>query len=71
MIVALLEEVSRVPQHPGEHRRRWFASDTLDLIVWSDASGKLIGFQLCYDKDRDERAVMWNVERWPSNDGGG
>ena len=57
--MAPLREVVDVRQIPGEARRRWFASDDLDLIVWSEPSGEPHAFQLCYDKPRAERALTW------------
>ena len=56
-----LREIADLSQSAG-HRRRWFASDSLDLIVWYDISGATLGFHLCYDKQRDERAITWSVE---------
>ena len=54
---AMLAEVEHVRQRAGEPRRRWFASDDLDLIVWLDEADRFVGFQLCYDKGRSERAL--------------
>jgi len=53
-----------VRQIPGENRRRWFYSRTMDLIVWVAESGKIVGFQLCYDRERDERALIWRAPRY-------
>jgi hypothetical protein len=58
-----LTEISAVRQIPGEPRRRWFRTDDLDLIVWCDAAGAPMSFQLCYDKLRSERALTWTPER--------
>ena len=33
-----------------------------NLIVWSDARGEMVGFQLCYDKTGRERALTWSPE---------
>ena len=52
-----------VRQVPGESRRRWFTCDTQDLVVWFDVAGSVSGFQLCYDKDSDERALTWRLEQ--------
>lgn len=38
--------------------RRWFADDDLDLIVWFDTRS-ISGFQLCYDRRGNERALTW------------
>lgn len=60
--MAPLTELERVRQVPGEPRRRWFASDEFDLIVWSDDSGSPTAFQLCYDRPRTERALTWKPD---------
>lgn len=52
----VLREIS-VSQATGEPRRRWFADDYFDLIVWFSDDGRISGFQLCYDKGRDEHAL--------------
>lgn len=52
-------EVANVRQIPGEPRRRWFSSAAFDLFVYYAADGALVGFQLCYDKSRQERAIVY------------
>jgi len=54
-----MREVHPTRQVPGEPHRRWFSSAELDLIVWCDAGGAPVSFQLCYDKGRNERALTW------------
>jgi hypothetical protein len=55
----LLQELT-VTQAAGEPRRRWFADEYFDLVVWmADADG-IAGFELCYDKPHAERAVTWS-----------
>jgi hypothetical protein len=58
-----LRELPDTRQVAGEPRRRWFSSADLDLIVWLDETGSVVGFQLCYDKSRGERALTWRAER--------
>ncbi len=55
----MLLESQHVRQNPGEPLRRWFASSYFDLIVWYNAEQVPVGFQLCYDKGRSERAMTW------------
>lgn len=55
----MLREMSQVRQDPAEPERRWFADDFFDLIVWISPGGDITGFQLCYDKPGDERALTW------------
>jgi Uri superfamily endonuclease len=55
----MLTELKNIRQNPGENRRRWFSDEDLDLIVWQAESGRVSAFQLCYDKQRAEHALMW------------
>jgi hypothetical protein len=57
-----LREVPNCRQVPGERPRRWFESEAMDLIVWLSADGRPVGFQICYDKGRRERALTSTVE---------
>lgn len=59
----MLKEIRQVRQIPGEPQRRWFTSESLDLIVWLDQGGQALAFQLCYDKGRTERALSWMPAR--------
>lgn len=56
----MLREIGQVRQVPAEPRRRWFADDYFDLIVWLDPNDEILGFQLCYDKCGIERALTWH-----------
>ena len=56
----MLKEFENVQQRDDEPRRRWFGSDDEDLIVWFDDDGAIVGFQLCYDRLRAERALTWH-----------
>jgi hypothetical protein len=58
----MLKELNNVAQIPGESRRRWFFDDFFDLIVWYDDKNEISGFQLCYNKEVDERALTWRQE---------
>ena len=46
-------------QIPGDPFRRWFSDDIFDLIVWYTPGNMIMGFQLCYRKGIDERALTW------------
>ena len=56
----MLREVLIVEQTDPSLKRRWFESDYFDLFVWQDPDGALVGFQLCYDVELNERALVWN-----------
>jgi hypothetical protein len=60
---AMLHEVEKVRQIPGEGPRRWFSDQYFDLIVWYEKNGSVLGFQLCYDKFEKERALTWRRGR--------
>jgi len=62
-VTTLLREHVDVRQIEGEPRRRWFLDDAIDLIVWFGVEDEIIGFQLCYDKHRDQRALTWHRDR--------
>lgn len=55
----MLREETHVRQVEGEPRRRWFADDFFDLIVWFGEDGSFWGFQLCYDREYKPRALTW------------
>jgi hypothetical protein len=64
----VLKEYSGVQQAAGQRPRRWFHSQDEDLIVWYAGDGSIHGFQLCYDKQRSERALTWLPGRGFSHD---
>ena len=47
-------------QTPGQPSRRWFNDQFLDLFVWQDECGRIVGFQICFDKDTAERALTYS-----------
>ncbi len=56
----MLREIGNVKAIAGQGARRWFSDEHFDLFVWYDASGRILGFQLCFDKDtQDERALTY------------
>jgi hypothetical protein len=55
----MLREIRDVKQVPGEPRRRWFSDENFDLIVWFETEDQIIGFQLCYDKESEQKALTW------------
>lgn len=55
----MLVEYKEVYQPIGEPKRRWFSDYYFDLIVWYTDEDIISGFQLCYDKSRNQRAMTW------------
>src|SRR3979409_985351 len=56
----MLREVLIVEQNNPTLKRRWFESDYFDLFIWQDSDGALVRFQLCYDVELNERALVWS-----------
>jgi len=65
----LLREILIVQRDNPSLRRRWFESDYFDLFIWQDLSGAFVKFQLCYDVDLDERALVWGRKEGFFHDG--
>jgi hypothetical protein len=59
----MLRELRNVQQVSGEPKRRWFFCYDIDLVVWEEEDGSIHGFQLAYDKHRNEHSLSWNKER--------
>jgi len=57
---SMLREVLIVEQNNPALRRRWFESDYFDLFIWQNLDGAFVSFQLCYDVELNERALVWN-----------
>jgi hypothetical protein len=55
----MLREISKVRQVAGEPTRRWYMDEYFDLVIWQMEGGEIVGFQLCYDKQRGEHALTW------------
>ena len=54
----MMVEVKDVRQIENEGFRRWFKDDEFDLIIWYEDE-QISGFQLCYNKLKDEKALTW------------
>jgi hypothetical protein len=57
----MLHQIKDVRQIKDEPHRRWFTDEHFDLVIW-DEETDIVGFQLCYDKSRSERAITWKAE---------
>lgn len=55
----MLKEIAHISQIAGEPRRRWFEDEDLELFTWQDEGRNLVGFELCYDKRRQQRSLRW------------
>jgi hypothetical protein len=57
----MLREIANVRPEPDGTRRRWFSSPYFDLFLFLDAAGgRVTGFHLCYDREGDEHAIVWD-----------
>jgi len=52
-----LGELNDVRQRTGELHGRCFSYPDMDLAVWYDDHDAILGFELCYDKGQNERAM--------------
>ena len=59
----MLRELKKVQQVTGEPKRRWFFAHEIDLVVWEEEAGAISGFQLAYDKHRNEHSISWQKDR--------
>lgn len=61
----MLTEFTAVRQIPQDGFRRWFTDEEFDLYVWYTDSTKqeIVGFQLCYNKDGEQKALTWRRNR--------
>ncbi|MBN1524413.1 MAG: hypothetical protein JW904_08025 [Spirochaetales bacterium] len=64
----MLKEFLAVRQVEGEGTRRWFFDEFFDLIVWYKNNKTISGFQLCYDKQHNERALTWYADSGYTHD---
>jgi hypothetical protein len=55
----MLYEIKSISKSEDGLKRRWFFDTTMDLLIWLDAADRVVGIQLCYDKDKSPRAVTW------------
>ncbi len=42
-------------------RRRWFEDEEIELIVWYHPAGEVDGFQICYGRPDNSRALTWRT----------
>jgi len=62
--IPMLKEIQDTRQIPGEPFRRWFTGSYMDLIVWyDDDRSSIFGFQLCYRKGVEDKALTWYRHR--------
>jgi len=59
----MLIEEQHASQVPNDYFRRWFKDENLDLIVWYKTDGAIYGFQICYDRADNEKALRWLSDR--------
>ncbi len=61
----MLKEMKHVRQIHGDGFRRWFTDEYFDLFVWFEDKHykKMTGFQLCYDKVKNEHAITWTENK--------
>ena len=56
----MLQKIRGVRQDEASLERQWFQDDFFDLFVWTDESGTVVAFQLCYERLNHERVLAWD-----------
>ena len=59
----MLNELHLTKYEPSGLRKRWFQDAYFDLFVWQNACGQITSFQLCYDRQGEERVIVWDSQR--------
>lgn len=61
----MLKEFTSVRQIPEDGFRRWFTDDEFDLFIWyaDSTEREIVGFQLCYNKKGNQKALTWYREK--------
>jgi hypothetical protein len=58
----MMLEIPHVKQYEPGLTRRWFQNAYFDLFTWHDSQGAFHGFQLCYAKNGDQRALRYSAD---------
>ena len=56
----MLQKIHGLRLDVADRERHWFQDEFFDLFAWTHAAGKLIAFQLCYDRLNRERVLVWS-----------
>jgi hypothetical protein len=56
----MLRKIRGVRQDETGRERHWFQDDFFDLFAWTDDTGDVVAFQLCYDRLNRERVLAWS-----------
>jgi len=59
----MLREIKKINQKRGEPRKRWFTDLSMDVFVWFNDEGEIIGYHLTYNKPHDEKAIVWSKDK--------
>lgn len=57
----MLYEIITQKQLSTEYSRRWFESEEVDLVVWTNTSKQITSFQLCYRTGFNEKVLTWKL----------
>lgn len=50
----------KVTQAEKNQQQLWFTDESQDLFIWITPDNQPVAFQLCYNKQHDEHAVLWH-----------
>jgi hypothetical protein len=67
MNIEQITENVNVRQRDNEGFRKWYLNSFFDVILWYEENKvDLIGFQLCYSRNKNEKAFTW-TKNYSSN----
>ena len=59
----MLREIKETRQKPGEPKKRWLTSLSMDVFVWFNEDDEIVSYQFSYNKPHDEKALVWSKEK--------
>lgn len=59
----MLAKIRFTTKNMNDQEKHWFQDNYFDLFIWQDAAHNIHGFQLCYDRNKRERVVVWDKKR--------
>lgn len=68
----MLTEINNIKQYESNKYRRWFQNEFFDLYAWQqpgDNNSEPLGFQLCYEKNGEQRALRYSPEAGYKHEG--
>jgi hypothetical protein len=56
----MIKEIQGLKQSDGSSKSRWFTSEEYDIYVFFNASNEPTGFHFCYEKQKNEKILIFD-----------